>query len=72
MKDGMGDLKRPHTLGPINPTRLGTRGRKVTVGICVEGVHELSSVPTVAQMSCVTCASVAVLGWVPERLHLEK
>ena len=34
------------------------------VGICVEGVHELSSVPTAAQVSCVTCASVAVLGWV--------
>ena len=34
------------------------------VGMCVEGVHELLSVHTMAQVSCVTCASVAVLGWV--------
>ena len=33
-------------------------------GMCVEGVHELSNVHTAAHMSCVTCASVAVLGWV--------
>ena len=42
------------------------------VGVCAEGVHELSSVPTAAQVSCVTCASVAVLGWVAWAVTLGK
>ena len=56
--------------------RVGVRvrvgSRKVMVVICVEGVHELSSVPTAAQVSCVTCASVAVLGWVAWVVRLGK
>ena len=57
----MGDLERPRTL---HRYRVCVRGRKVMVGMCVEGVHELPRVTTVAQVSCATCASVAVLSWV--------
>ena len=42
------------------------------VGMYVKGVHELSSVPTAAQVSCVTCASAAILGWVAWAVTFEK
>ena len=42
------------------------------VGMCVEGVHELPSIPTAAQVSCVTCASAAILGWVAWAVTLGK